>query len=221
MENMLDIYSKAGIIFYHNNLDLSEQDNFIFFAPSFIAQALGSFIRDQSFHPLAFRLNKDIFPEYRKYIDTGIIRKSLFDTLLQKYTKEERNYVLRVALSSMIVLRFDKKLESYIVPELVPILKDMRIKPSRESEDFIKFDKPITIIEFLEQVLPFKKEHQPKEVLLYKYFARFIFDLEKVIDMFSLWEKRVGIKLVKKRWLLIKIDLVGAKFRIELCSEKC
>eukprot|EP00924_Labyrinthula_sp_SR-Ha-C_P001530 snap_masked-scaffold_18-processed-gene-0.31-mRNA-1 protein AED:1.00 eAED:1.00 QI:0/0/0/0/1/1/2/0/90 len=52
-EEMLDTYSEAGIICYFPGLNLSEDENFIFFAPSFLAQALGSFIRDESFHQLA------------------------------------------------------------------------------------------------------------------------------------------------------------------------
>eukprot|EP00924_Labyrinthula_sp_SR-Ha-C_P006084 snap_masked-scaffold_65-processed-gene-0.45-mRNA-1 protein AED:1.00 eAED:1.00 QI:0/0/0/0/1/1/8/0/630 len=75
MEEMLEIYSKEGIISYFKNINLSESDNFIFFAPSFLAQALGSFICDETFHQLAFRTNKKVFSNYRKYIDTVIIKK--------------------------------------------------------------------------------------------------------------------------------------------------
>eukprot|EP00924_Labyrinthula_sp_SR-Ha-C_P005310 snap_masked-scaffold_1-processed-gene-27.32-mRNA-1 protein AED:1.00 eAED:1.00 QI:0/0/0/0/1/1/6/0/690 len=212
MENMLDIYSRAGIIFYHRKLEISEEDNFIFFAPSFIAQALGSFIRDPSLHQLAFRLNIDIFPEYRKYIDTGIIRKTLFDTLLQKYSKQERNYVLQIALSSFILFKFDERTESYILPELIPVLKDIRIKPSTNSEECIEFDEPISLTTFVEAVLQFKKEHQPNDVLLYRYFARFIFNPEKVVDMFLETEKRIGFKLVKNWWLHHKMAKIKKQF---------
>eukprot|EP00924_Labyrinthula_sp_SR-Ha-C_P006200 maker-scaffold_63-snap-gene-0.12-mRNA-1 protein AED:0.21 eAED:0.21 QI:0/0.5/0/0.66/1/1/3/0/611 len=207
LDNMLDIYSRAGIIFYHNNLELSEEANFIFFAPSYIAQALGSFIRDSSLHQLAFRLNSEIFPEYRKYIDFGIIRKTLFNVLLKKYTKEEREYVLKVALSSMILLKYDEKPESFIVPELIPVLKDMRIKPSTETGDYIEFDEPISLTTFLNAVLQYKNEHQPRDILLYRYFARFIFNPDKIVDMFLLTEKKIGFKLVKKTWLQNTMDI--------------
>eukprot|EP00924_Labyrinthula_sp_SR-Ha-C_P009665 snap_masked-scaffold_22-processed-gene-2.6-mRNA-1 protein AED:1.00 eAED:1.00 QI:0/0/0/0/1/1/3/0/164 len=61
MEEMLEIYSKEGIISFFKDINLSENKNFIFFAPSFLAQALGSFIRDQSFHQLSFRTNTKVF----------------------------------------------------------------------------------------------------------------------------------------------------------------
>eukprot|EP00924_Labyrinthula_sp_SR-Ha-C_P012081 snap_masked-scaffold_26-processed-gene-3.27-mRNA-1 protein AED:1.00 eAED:1.00 QI:0/0/0/0/1/1/2/0/104 len=91
MEKMLEIYSKEGIISYFPGLNL------------FDTQALGSFIRDESFHQLAFRTNKNVFSNYRKYIDTGIIRKDLFEVLLKQYTKKEREYVLSLALHSLIL----------------------------------------------------------------------------------------------------------------------
>eukprot|EP00924_Labyrinthula_sp_SR-Ha-C_P011490 snap_masked-scaffold_46-processed-gene-1.46-mRNA-1 protein AED:0.79 eAED:1.00 QI:0/0/0/0.25/1/1/8/0/682 len=103
MEEMLEIYSNEGIISYFPDLNLSDSENFIFFAPSFLAQALGSFIRDESFHQLAFRTNKKVFSNYRKYIDTGIIRKDLFDVLLKQYNKKEREYVLSLALHILIL----------------------------------------------------------------------------------------------------------------------
>eukprot|EP00924_Labyrinthula_sp_SR-Ha-C_P016312 maker-scaffold_73-snap-gene-0.2-mRNA-1 protein AED:0.21 eAED:0.21 QI:0/0.5/0/0.66/1/1/3/0/618 len=219
LDDMLDIYSRAGIIFYHKNLELSEEANFIFFAPSYIAQALGSFIRDSSLHQLAFRLNSEIFPEYRKYIDSGIIRKTLFNVLLKKYTKEEREYVLKVALSSMILLEYDEKAESFIVPELIPVLKDRRIKPSTETGDYIEFQEPISLIMFLNVVLEYKNEHQPRDILLYRYFARFIFNPDKIVDMFLLSKKKIGFKLVKKTWLESTMDIIIKRFRDELSSD--
>eukprot|EP00924_Labyrinthula_sp_SR-Ha-C_P006203 maker-scaffold_63-snap-gene-0.13-mRNA-1 protein AED:0.24 eAED:0.24 QI:0/0.33/0/0.75/1/1/4/0/654 len=219
IENMLQIYSRAGIIFYHKNLELSEETNFIFFAPSYIAQALGSFIRDSSLHQLAFRLNSEIFPEYRKYIDFGIIRKTLFNFLLRDYTKEEREYVLKVALSSMILLKYDEKAESFIVPELIPVLKDRRIRPSKNTEDYLEFEKPITLITFLNAVLEYKNEHQPKDILLYRYFARFIFNPEKIVDMFLLSEKKLGLKLVKKTWLQNTMEVLNTTFKDKLSSD--
>eukprot|EP00924_Labyrinthula_sp_SR-Ha-C_P008328 snap_masked-scaffold_11-processed-gene-9.8-mRNA-1 protein AED:1.00 eAED:1.00 QI:0/0/0/0/1/1/2/0/319 len=200
-ENMLDIYSRAGIIFYHKKLELAEEVNFIFFAPSYIAQALGSFIRDSNLHQLAFRLNSEIFPEYRKYIDFGVIRKTLFNILLKKYTKEEREYVLKVALSSMILLKYDEQTESFIVPELIPVLKYKRIKPSTDTEDYIEFQKPVSLITFLSAVLEYKNKHQPKDILLHRYFAKFIFNPDKIVDMFLLNEKKLGLKLVEITWL--------------------
>eukprot|EP00924_Labyrinthula_sp_SR-Ha-C_P002285 maker-scaffold_19-snap-gene-6.6-mRNA-1 protein AED:0.21 eAED:0.21 QI:5/0.5/0/0.66/0/0/3/0/629 len=219
LDDMLDIYSRAGIIFYHKNLELAEEANFIFFAPSYIAQALGSFIRDSSLHQLAFRLNSEIFPEYRKYIDCGIIRKTLFNMLLRDYSTKEREYVLKVALSSMILLKYDEKAESFIVPELIPVLKDMRIKPSTETVDYIEFKKPISLTTFLNAVLEYKNEHQPRDILLYRYFARFIFNPDKIVDMFLLSEKKIGFKLLKKTWLESTMDIITTRFRDELSSD--
>eukprot|EP00924_Labyrinthula_sp_SR-Ha-C_P008649 maker-scaffold_37-snap-gene-2.5-mRNA-1 protein AED:0.22 eAED:0.22 QI:0/0.5/0/0.66/1/1/3/0/618 len=219
LDDMLDIYSRAGIIFYHKNLELSEETNFIFFAPSYIAQALGSFIRDSSLHQLAFRLNSEIFPEYRKYIDFGIIRKTLFNVLLKKYTKEEREYVLKVALSSMILLKYDEKAESFIVPELIPVLKDRRIRPSKDTEDYMEFEEPISLIMFLNAVFVYKNEHQPKDILLYRYFARFIFNPDKIVDMFLLSEKKLGLKLVKKTWVQKSMDILNTTFNDKLSSD--
>eukprot|EP00924_Labyrinthula_sp_SR-Ha-C_P003496 snap_masked-scaffold_15-processed-gene-10.39-mRNA-1 protein AED:1.00 eAED:1.00 QI:0/0/0/0/1/1/2/0/89 len=70
MEEMLEIYFKEGIISYFKDINLSE------------TQALRSFIRDESFHQLAFGTNKKVFSNNRKYIDTGTIRKDLFEVLL-------------------------------------------------------------------------------------------------------------------------------------------
>eukprot|EP00924_Labyrinthula_sp_SR-Ha-C_P016315 snap_masked-scaffold_73-processed-gene-0.13-mRNA-1 protein AED:1.00 eAED:1.00 QI:0/0/0/0/1/1/3/0/618 len=219
LNDMLEIYSRAGIIFYHKNLELAEEANFIFFAPSYIAQALGSFIRDSSLHQLAFRLNSEIFPEYRKYIDFGIIRKTLFNFLLRDYTKEEREYVLKVALSSMILLKYDEKAESFIVPELIPVLKDRRIRPSKNTEDYIEFEEPISLTAFLNAVLQYKNEHQPRDILLYRYFARFIFNPDKIVDMFLLSEKKIGFKLLKKTWLESTMDIITTRFKDKLSSD--
>eukprot|EP00924_Labyrinthula_sp_SR-Ha-C_P006209 snap_masked-scaffold_63-processed-gene-0.33-mRNA-1 protein AED:1.00 eAED:1.00 QI:0/0/0/0/1/1/2/0/523 len=219
LDDMLDIYSRAGIIFYHKNLELSEEANFIFFAPSYIAQALGSFIRDSNLHQLAFRLNSEIFPEYRKYIDSGIIRKTLLNALLKEYTKEEREYVLKVALSSMILLKYDEKAETFIVPELIPVLNDMRIKPSTETGDYIEFEEPISLKIFLYAVLQCKNEYQPKDILLYRYFARFIFNPDKIVDMFLLSEKKIGFKLVKKTWLQNTMEVLANRFKDKLSTD--
>eukprot|EP00924_Labyrinthula_sp_SR-Ha-C_P006608 snap_masked-scaffold_38-processed-gene-2.67-mRNA-1 protein AED:1.00 eAED:1.00 QI:0/0/0/0/1/1/4/0/650 len=220
LDDMFDIYSRAGIIFYHKKFELAEETNFIFFAPSYIAQALGSFIRDSNLHQLAFRLNSEIFPEYRKYIDFGIIRRKLFDVLLRKYTKEERQYVIKLTLKSMILLKYDEQTESFIVPELIPVLKDNRIRLSTDTEDYIEFQKPVSLITFLSAVLEYRNKHQPKDIFLYRYFARFVFDPEKIVDMFLLTEKKVGLKLVEKTWLQNTMDALTTRFRDELSSDR-
>eukprot|EP00924_Labyrinthula_sp_SR-Ha-C_P002984 snap_masked-scaffold_13-processed-gene-11.54-mRNA-1 protein AED:1.00 eAED:1.00 QI:0/-1/0/0/-1/1/1/0/85 len=66
VEKMLEIYLKVGVICYFPDLELHAEENFIFLAPSYLAHALGKFIRDPTFHQLAFRIQSDIFPLYRR-----------------------------------------------------------------------------------------------------------------------------------------------------------
>eukprot|EP00924_Labyrinthula_sp_SR-Ha-C_P007890 snap_masked-scaffold_28-processed-gene-4.67-mRNA-1 protein AED:1.00 eAED:1.00 QI:0/0/0/0/1/1/2/0/184 len=150
MEEMLEIYSKEGIISYFKDINLSERENFIFFAPSFLAQALGSFIRDESFHQLAFRTNKKVFSNYRKYIDNGIIRKDLFEVLLKQYTKKEKEYVLNIALHSLVLFADPREKNTFIVPELLPEVKDSKLKISLTPDLVWKTDKPITKEKFMQ-----------------------------------------------------------------------
>eukprot|EP00924_Labyrinthula_sp_SR-Ha-C_P012291 snap_masked-scaffold_10-processed-gene-2.22-mRNA-1 protein AED:1.00 eAED:1.00 QI:0/0/0/0/1/1/8/0/657 len=94
VEDMLEIYSKAGLICYFPNLDLEAEENFIFFAPSYLAQALGKFIRDPNFHELAFRIPINKFSLYRIYVDKGKLNKELFNILLKEYSDKEKKYIL-------------------------------------------------------------------------------------------------------------------------------
>eukprot|EP00924_Labyrinthula_sp_SR-Ha-C_P004227 snap_masked-scaffold_3-processed-gene-17.40-mRNA-1 protein AED:1.00 eAED:1.00 QI:0/0/0/0/1/1/4/0/111 len=86
------------------------------------SQALGSFIRDESFHQLAFRTNKKVFSNYIKYIDTGVIRKDLIEVLLKQYTRKEREYR-----------------KKNIVPELLPEVSDLRFKGFNANRREINF----------------------------------------------------------------------------------
>eukprot|EP00924_Labyrinthula_sp_SR-Ha-C_P014681 snap_masked-scaffold_74-processed-gene-0.50-mRNA-1 protein AED:1.00 eAED:1.00 QI:0/0/0/0/1/1/7/0/575 len=61
IDEMLQTFSETGIISFFNHLNLFENENYVFLAPSFLAQALGNFIRDPSFHELGYRLNKKYF----------------------------------------------------------------------------------------------------------------------------------------------------------------
>eukprot|EP00924_Labyrinthula_sp_SR-Ha-C_P009784 snap_masked-scaffold_22-processed-gene-5.33-mRNA-1 protein AED:1.00 eAED:1.00 QI:0/-1/0/0/-1/1/1/0/114 len=111
----------------------------------------------------------------------------------------------------MILLKYDEKAESFIVPELIPVLKDMRIKPSTETEDYIEFEEPVSLTTFLNKVLQYKNEHQPRDIFLYRYFARFIFDPDRIVDMFLLSEKKLGLKLLKKTWLQNSMDILRTR----------
>eukprot|EP00924_Labyrinthula_sp_SR-Ha-C_P016296 snap_masked-scaffold_106-processed-gene-0.1-mRNA-1 protein AED:1.00 eAED:1.00 QI:0/0/0/0/1/1/4/0/121 len=67
-----------------------------------------------------------IFSNYRKYIDTGIIRKYLFEVLLQQYTKKERKYT--------------QEKNVFIVPELLLEGKDSRLRMFLTFEFMLKTD---------------------------------------------------------------------------------
>eukprot|EP00924_Labyrinthula_sp_SR-Ha-C_P007540 snap_masked-scaffold_24-processed-gene-5.33-mRNA-1 protein AED:1.00 eAED:1.00 QI:0/0/0/0/1/1/2/0/413 len=176
MEEMLEIYSKEGIISYFKDINLSESDNFIFFARSFLAQALGSFIRDKSFHELAFRTNKNVFSNYRKYIDFGIIRKDLFDVLLKEYKKKKENI----------------EKNSFIVPELLPEVKDSKLKISLTPDFVLKTDNPITKEKFVQIVLVFLKQKRHQDSFLYKFFSRIVYGPDEIVDIFVIKENELS-----------------------------
>eukprot|EP00924_Labyrinthula_sp_SR-Ha-C_P012066 snap_masked-scaffold_26-processed-gene-3.20-mRNA-1 protein AED:1.00 eAED:1.00 QI:0/0/0/0/1/1/8/0/796 len=196
MEEMLELYSKEGIISYFPDLNLSDSENFIFFAPSFLAQALGSFIRDESFHQLAFRTNKNVFSNYRKYIDTGIIRKDLFEVLLKQYTRKEREYVLSLALHSLILFVDPREKNSFIVPELLPEGKDKKLKGFKGSKKVISFVSPITIAKFVKIISLFLEDNNIVESHIFKYFARFIFSVENILDIYFMEENKIVLNYI-------------------------
>eukprot|EP00924_Labyrinthula_sp_SR-Ha-C_P007886 snap_masked-scaffold_28-processed-gene-4.79-mRNA-1 protein AED:1.00 eAED:1.00 QI:0/0/0/0/1/1/3/0/241 len=182
MEEMLEIYSKEGIISYFKDINLSERENFIFFAPSFLAQALGSFIRDESFHQLAFRTNKKVFSNYRKYIDTGIIRKDLFEVLLKQYTKKRKRICFEYSFT-----QFDpREKNAFIVPELLPEVKDSKLKTSLTPDLVWKTDKPIT-----------KENHKRlQDSFLYKFFSRIIFGPDEILDIIVIRENELSFRFI-------------------------
>eukprot|EP00924_Labyrinthula_sp_SR-Ha-C_P010571 snap_masked-scaffold_102-processed-gene-0.29-mRNA-1 protein AED:1.00 eAED:1.00 QI:0/0/0/0/1/1/2/0/315 len=192
MEEMLEIYSRKGIISYFKDIILSESENLIFFAPSFLAQALGSFIRDESFHQLAFRTNKKVFSNYRKYIDTGIIRKDLFEVLLQQYTKKEREYVLNLALHSLVLFADPREKNAFIVPELLPEVKDSKLKISLTSDFVLKTNNPITREKFLQIVLVFLKQKRPQDSFL------IISGPDEILDIFVVKENELSFRFLGK-----------------------
>eukprot|EP00924_Labyrinthula_sp_SR-Ha-C_P011491 snap_masked-scaffold_46-processed-gene-1.44-mRNA-1 protein AED:0.80 eAED:1.00 QI:0/0/0/0.33/1/1/6/0/796 len=196
MEEMLEIYSKEGIISYFKDINLSESENFIFFAPSFLAQALGSFIRDESFHQLAFRTNKKVFSNYRKYIDTGIIRKDLFEVLLKQYTKKEREYVLSLALHSLILFADPREKNSFIVPELLPEGKDKKLKALKGNKKVINFVSPITTATYVKIISLFLEDNNIVESHIFKYFARFIFSVENILDIYFVEENKIVLNYI-------------------------
>eukprot|EP00924_Labyrinthula_sp_SR-Ha-C_P010598 snap_masked-scaffold_61-processed-gene-0.30-mRNA-1 protein AED:1.00 eAED:1.00 QI:0/0/0/0/1/1/4/0/355 len=161
MEEILEIFSKEGIISYFKDINLSE------------TQALGSFIRDESFHQLTFRTNK------KKYIDTGIIRKDLFEVLLQQYTKKQREYVLNLALYNLVLFAHPREQNAFIVPELLPESIDKKLKELKGSKRVITFASPITVATFVKIISLFLEDNKIVDSHIFKYFARFIFDAKK------------------------------------------
>eukprot|EP00924_Labyrinthula_sp_SR-Ha-C_P009136 snap_masked-scaffold_2-processed-gene-13.23-mRNA-1 protein AED:1.00 eAED:1.00 QI:0/-1/0/0/-1/1/1/0/243 len=198
---MLKVYSKSGIILYFDNLDLPQEENLVYFAPSLLAQALGSFIRDPSFHQLAFRLDKDTFPYYREYIDTGIIRKQLFDILLKRYSAQEKKYVLKLALSGMIILKYELEKDCYLVPELLPVFKNRPLNVQLKADVKVEFINPLSASIFCKVLLTILRNEQIQEVFLFKGFGRFIFDPERVVDVFQQTEFIIGFQLVRVSYL--------------------
>eukprot|EP00924_Labyrinthula_sp_SR-Ha-C_P007415 snap_masked-scaffold_24-processed-gene-2.36-mRNA-1 protein AED:1.00 eAED:1.00 QI:0/0/0/0/1/1/3/0/657 len=197
IEEMLDTFSTAGLISYFPNLDLTEEENFIFFAPSYVAQALGEFIRDPSFHELAFRMSSDKFSLYRKYVDSGKLSKELFEILLKNYTDHEKKYVLQLALETLVLIPVDENNDTFILPELLPSVDGSRIKPSESSTIDIVFDNPFRLSIFVKIVIIFQKEKEIQESFIFKGFARLILDTRRVVDTFIKDDKTIGFNMVQ------------------------
>eukprot|EP00924_Labyrinthula_sp_SR-Ha-C_P000281 snap_masked-scaffold_25-processed-gene-2.21-mRNA-1 protein AED:1.00 eAED:1.00 QI:0/0/0/0/1/1/2/0/172 len=172
---MLEIYSKA---------DLEADENFIFFAPSYLAQALGKFIRDPNFHELAFRIPSDISRLYRNYVDSGKISIEIFNVLLKEYSDKEKKYILSLALNSLVLIPVEKENDVFILPELLPELKRAKIKPSFKSDIKIGFKSLVRLAVFVRVVFLFQKDEDILESLLFKGFARNIFKNKRIVDIF-------------------------------------
>eukprot|EP00924_Labyrinthula_sp_SR-Ha-C_P016631 snap_masked-scaffold_6-processed-gene-9.22-mRNA-1 protein AED:1.00 eAED:1.00 QI:0/0/0/0/1/1/2/0/63 len=54
-------------------------------------KALVSYVCDNSFDELAFKLSKDIFSDYRKYIDTRKKSMETFEVVAKKYIMKLKN----------------------------------------------------------------------------------------------------------------------------------
>eukprot|EP00924_Labyrinthula_sp_SR-Ha-C_P010636 snap_masked-scaffold_112-processed-gene-0.10-mRNA-1 protein AED:1.00 eAED:1.00 QI:0/0/0/0/1/1/3/0/602 len=184
VEVMLEIYSKAGLICYFPYLDLEADENFIFFAPSYLAQALGKFIRDPNFHELAFRIPSDKFSLYRIYVDKGKLNKELFNILLKEYSDKEKKYILSLALNSLVLIPVEKENDVFILPELLPELKRVKIKPSFKTDIKIVFKSLVRLAVFVKVVFLFLKDEGIHESLLFKGFARIIFKNKRIVDIF-------------------------------------
>eukprot|EP00924_Labyrinthula_sp_SR-Ha-C_P010347 snap_masked-scaffold_23-processed-gene-3.37-mRNA-1 protein AED:1.00 eAED:1.00 QI:0/0/0/0/1/1/3/0/254 len=178
MEEMLEIYSKEGIISFFKKCNLFE------------TKALGSFIRDENFHELAFRTNKTVFSNYRKYIHTGIIRKDLFEVLLKQYTKKKENI--------LVLFTDPRQRNAFIVPELLPEVKDSILKISLTPDFVLKTDNPITREKFLQIVFIFLTYKKLQDSFLYKFFARIIFGPDKILDIFLIKQKELGFRFIGK-----------------------
>eukprot|EP00924_Labyrinthula_sp_SR-Ha-C_P012213 snap_masked-scaffold_10-processed-gene-0.55-mRNA-1 protein AED:1.00 eAED:1.00 QI:0/0/0/0/1/1/3/0/644 len=216
VERMLEIYSKAGLICYFPYLDLEADENFIFFAPSYLAQALGKFIRDPNFHELAFRIPSNKFSLYRIYVDKGKLNKELFNILLKEYSDKEKKYILSLALNSLVLIPVEKENDVFILPELLPELKRAKIKPSFRTDIKIVFKSLVRLAVFVKVVFLFLKDEDIHESLLFKGFARIIFKNKRIVDIFLNTETEISFTLVQGNnleWLKENVDLISEELQ--------
>eukprot|EP00924_Labyrinthula_sp_SR-Ha-C_P012747 snap_masked-scaffold_122-processed-gene-0.0-mRNA-1 protein AED:1.00 eAED:1.00 QI:0/0/0/0/1/1/8/0/789 len=216
VEQMLEIYSKAGLICYFPYLDLEADENFIFFAPSYLAQALGKFIRDPNFHELAFRIPSDKFSLYRIYVDKGKLNKELFNILLKEYSDKEKKYILSLALNSLVLIPVEKENDVFILPELLPGLKRAKIKPFFRSDIKIVFKSLVRLAVFVKVVFLFLKDEDILESLLFKGFSRIIFKNKRIVDIFLNTETELSFTLVQGNnleWLKDNVELISEELQ--------
>eukprot|EP00924_Labyrinthula_sp_SR-Ha-C_P004367 snap_masked-scaffold_3-processed-gene-21.34-mRNA-1 protein AED:1.00 eAED:1.00 QI:0/0/0/0/1/1/3/0/685 len=219
--NMLEFYTEVGLLCYFEGLDLEKDENFIFFAPSYLAQALGKFIRDASFHQLAFRVPSDKFLLYRIYVDSAKISRELFFILLKEYTEKEIKYVLQLAFQTAMLIRLDDEEETYILPELLPPL-DPKLKTSfKRDVDFI-FAEYLRLFIFVLIVIVCKKHEDVTQTFLYKGFARLIFGTKYVIDVFVSSDTTISFGLVQgkdKDYLNKLLEVLVPLIRSEIPAQ--
>eukprot|EP00924_Labyrinthula_sp_SR-Ha-C_P014708 snap_masked-scaffold_85-processed-gene-0.9-mRNA-1 protein AED:1.00 eAED:1.00 QI:0/0/0/0/1/1/2/0/518 len=187
VDDMLEIYSKV---------DLEEDENFIFFAPSYLAQALGRFIRDPTFHQLAFRIPSDIFSLYRSYVDSGKISIEIFNVLLKEYTEKEKKYIFELCINYLILVRVENEADRFILPELLPPINS-EIKPTFTNDIEFCFNSLLRLSVFVIVITFLQKEDNISECIIYKYFSRFIFNNNRIVDIFVKSEKSIGFSLVQ------------------------
>eukprot|EP00924_Labyrinthula_sp_SR-Ha-C_P000368 snap_masked-scaffold_25-processed-gene-4.40-mRNA-1 protein AED:1.00 eAED:1.00 QI:0/0/0/0/1/1/8/0/810 len=222
VEQMLEIYSRAGLICYFPYLDLEANENFVFLAPSYLAQALGSFIRDPTFHELAFRIPINKFSLYRTYVDSGKLNKELFNILLKDYSRKERKYILSLALKSLVLIPVEKENDVFVLPELLPELKRSKIKPSFKSDIKLVFGRFLLLSTFVILVDLCKSQEEITQSFMYKGFARMIFGTEYVIDIFISSEKSIAFTFVQsnhKEYLNNLLKIIIPKFRNRIVED--
>eukprot|EP00924_Labyrinthula_sp_SR-Ha-C_P011872 snap_masked-scaffold_76-processed-gene-0.20-mRNA-1 protein AED:1.00 eAED:1.00 QI:0/0/0/0/1/1/3/0/629 len=216
VEDMLEIYSRAGLICYFPDLDLEADENFIFFAPAYLAQGLGSFIRDPNFHELAFRIPSNKFSLYRIYVDKGKLNKELFNILVKEYSDKEKKYILSLALNSLVLIPVEKENDVFILPELLPELKRAKIKPSLRTDIKIVFKSLVRLAVFVRVVFLFQKDEDIHESLLFKGFSRIIFKNKKIVDIFLNTETEISFTLVQGNnleWLKQNVELISEELQ--------
>eukprot|EP00924_Labyrinthula_sp_SR-Ha-C_P001336 snap_masked-scaffold_44-processed-gene-0.15-mRNA-1 protein AED:1.00 eAED:1.00 QI:0/0/0/0/1/1/2/0/571 len=201
-EKYLKIFSSTGLILHFPHLNLQDDQNFIFFSASWLAQALGSFIRDPTLHELAFRVTKKKFPFYRIYVDTGKIHRDLYNVLLKNYSQRERNFVLRLALETLILIKFDidPSKEVYVVPGLLPKVNSQNInfvwRPIEELIFTLHFNLPMRLGYFEKVIIIFLKNNVSAQlldhVLFFAGFARASVDIETQVDLYICSDRDIG-----------------------------
>eukprot|EP00924_Labyrinthula_sp_SR-Ha-C_P011975 snap_masked-scaffold_26-processed-gene-0.42-mRNA-1 protein AED:1.00 eAED:1.00 QI:0/0/0/0/1/1/3/0/638 len=220
VQNMLEIYSKSGIICYFPNLELEDNENFIFFAPSYLAQAIGKFIRDPSFHQLAFRIPSIKFRLYRKYVDTGILSRELMSILLKSYTEIEKKYILQLAIESLILIPVEDKVDEYVLPELLPPLTERINPPFTHDIEFV-FTESVRLSTFVQIVGILQVQSGVMEFLLYKGFSRIILGTNCLFDVFYKTDAIICFSIVQGNHNIVKniIRKVEKKLRRRVKEE--
>eukprot|EP00924_Labyrinthula_sp_SR-Ha-C_P016471 snap_masked-scaffold_6-processed-gene-4.30-mRNA-1 protein AED:1.00 eAED:1.00 QI:0/0/0/0/1/1/2/0/633 len=194
---MLESYSKAGIICYFPELDLEDYQNFIYFAPSYLAQALGKFIRDPSVHQLAFRVPTKDFHSYRYYVDTGKISKNLFHIFLREYKEYEIKFILELAINALILLTVEKERDIFILPGLLPEVSNSKIQPIFRGDMDVVFTEYLTLTDFTRIAGIFQVQQGVTQFFLFKGFARIIIGIQCVIDIFRNGNKIMSIDSIQ------------------------
>eukprot|EP00924_Labyrinthula_sp_SR-Ha-C_P012471 snap_masked-scaffold_10-processed-gene-7.5-mRNA-1 protein AED:1.00 eAED:1.00 QI:0/0/0/0/1/1/3/0/597 len=208
IHEMLNQFRTLGIVLYFPDLKVIDEQNYIFFSQSYLAQALGSFIRDESLHELAFRVKTELFTHYKKYVRTGKIHEDLLNNLLKTYSNSEKKFVINLAIQSLILIQVEINCGKYIyvIPSQLPNFvfdgKRKVIKPMKTPDVKVKFSVAINhrffilfIIELFHQI-----EDEKSEIALFtKIFARIVVNTRFQFDIYLSNDKEVTLSFTSKK----------------------
>eukprot|EP00924_Labyrinthula_sp_SR-Ha-C_P000652 snap_masked-scaffold_98-processed-gene-0.4-mRNA-1 protein AED:1.00 eAED:1.00 QI:0/0/0/0/1/1/2/0/135 len=89
-----------------------------------------------------------------------------------------------------------KRKNAFIVPELLPEVKDSKLKISLTPDFVWKTDNPITREKFLQIVFIFSSHKKLQDSFLYKFFSRIIFGPNEILDIFLIQENELGFRII-------------------------